>query len=226
MRMHLKNKKRKLVLKRKIIIILIIILIFIIYLVSKNASYYYLNYSERKAKDIIDYATDSGITEDSLKLIKNKDLYKITKNTSGEIEMIDYDSYLVNLFLKNVSDNISNALRKGNNSKVAFYIPVGSIFKNPILNSKGPKIPVRMEAIGSVTTSIETKITEYGINNCLIEMYLHVESKQKVMLPVISETIVVENDFPISYKIIKGVVPTYYGDVISKSSGIVTTPIE
>lgn len=226
MRMHLKRKKRKIVLKGKIIIILLIILIFIIYLVSKNAGYYYLNYSEKKAKDIIDYATDCSITEESLKLIKNKDLYQITKNKSGEIEMIDYDSYLVNLLLKNISNNISKALKKGNESQVAFYIPVGSIFKNPILNSKGPKIPVKMETIGSVTTSIETKITEYGINNCLIEMYIHVVSSQKVMLPVISKTIVIENDFPISYKIIKGVVPTYYGDVIRKSSGIVTTPIE
>lgn len=219
MRMRLKGNKRKGVRKRVIIIFIITVIGYIVFVSYKNASYYYLNYSEKKAKDIIDVAMGKGITTGSLKIIKSKDLYRVTKNDKNEITMIDYDSYLVNLFLKDISNNISMALDE-EEKDVAFYVPMGTIFKNPLLNSKGPKLPVRMEMLGSVTTNIETKVKDYGINNSLIEMYIHVVVKEKVVLPVISSDIEIENDFPISYKIIAGKVPNYYGREISKSSGL------
>lgn len=219
MRMHLKGNKVKGVRKRVIVICIIIVIGYIVFASYKNVSYYYLNYSEKKAKDIIDVAMGKGITTSSLKIINSKDLYRVTKNDKNEITMIDYDSYLVNLFLKDISNNISIALDE-EEKDIAFYVPMGTIFKNPLLNSKGPKLPVRIEMLGSVNTNIETKVKDYGINNSLIEMYIHVVVKEKVMLPVISSDIKIENNFPISYKIIAGKVPNYYGNGISKSSGL------
>ena len=217
MRMRLKGNKVKGVRKRVIVICIIIAIGYIAFTSYKNVSYYYLNYSEKKAKDIIDVAMGKGITTSSLKIINSKDLYRVTKNDKNEITMIDYDSYLVNLFLKDISNNISIALDE-EEKDIAFYVPMGTIFKNPLLNSKGPKLPVRIEMLGSVNTNIETKVKDYGINNSLIEMYIHVVVKEKVMLPVISSDIKIENNFPISYKIIAGKVPNYYGNGISKSS--------
>lgn len=219
MRMRLKGNKVKGVRKRVIVICIIIVIGYIVFASYKNVSYYYLNYSEKKAKDIIDVAMGKGITTSSLKIINSKDLYRVTKNDKNEITMIDYDSYLVNLFLKDISNNISIALDE-EEKDIAFYVPMGTIFKNPLLNSKGPKLPVRIEMLGSVNTNIETKVKDYGINNSLIEMYIHVVVKEKVMLPVISSEIKIENNFPISYKIIAGKVPNYYGNGISKSSGL------
>ena len=219
MRMRLKGNKVKGVRKRVIVICIIIVIGYIVFASYKNVSYYYLNYSEKKAKDIIDVAMGKGITTSSLKIINSKDLYRVTKNDKNEITMIDYDSYLVNLFLKDISNNISIALDE-EEKDIAFYVPMGTIFKNPLLNSKGPKLPVRIEMLGSVTTNIETKVKDYGINNSLIEMYIHVVAKEKVMLPIISSDIKIENNFPISYKIIAGKVPNYYGNGISKSSGL------
>ena len=221
MRMRLKSKRKIFIKKRIIIFTLLIIIGYLFYFSYSNISYYYLNYSIKTAKNIIDEAVDSSLTDDALSLIKEKDLYKITRNSSKEIEMIDYDSYLVNLFLRDVTNNISKTLTKGKVSRESsFKVPVGSLFKSPILNDKGPKIPVRMELIGSVTTNVDTKITDYGINNCLLEMYIHVEVKEKIMLPTVSDVIKVTNDIPISYKIIKGKVPSYYGSGITKSSNI------
>ena len=219
MRMRLKGNKVKGVRKRVIVICIIIVIGYIVFASYKNVSYYYLNYSEKKAKDIIDVAMGKGITTSSMKIINSKDLYRVTKNDKNEITMIDYDSYLVNLFLKDISNNISIALDE-EEKDIAFYVPMGTIFKNPLLNSKGPKLPVRIEMLGSVNTNIETKVKDYGINNSLIEMYIHVVVKEKVMLPVISSDIKIENNFPISYKIIAGKVPNYYGNGISKSSGL------
>lgn len=229
MKMHLKNSKKRYLRKRFIIVIVCLVLFIYFFLgLSKNVSYYYLSYSEKEARKIIDLSVGNAITDDILEDIKDKNLYKVSKNSNGEIEMVDYDSYLVNAFLRDITDNIALSLEKeeSNPNKIAFYIPLGSIFQNPILNNKGPKIPVRMEIIGSVLTNINTKVTEYGINNCLIEMYVHVEVKEKVILPVIAKTITITNDLPVSYKIIKGTVPSYYGNSINKDSSIYSIPME
>lgn len=228
MKMNLKNKKKTFIYKKRIFIIIIILSLLIgAHQLIKNISYYYLNYSEKEVIKIIDTASGKGITDKILNEIKDKELYTVSKNSFGEIEMIDYNSYLVNLFLRDVSKNISDSLDEQENSKkIAFYVPLGSIFQNPILNNKGPKIPVRMEIIGSVFSNMNIKIKEYGINNCLIEMYVHIEIKEKVILPVLSKTIVVKNDIPVSYKIIKGVVPSYYGKSMEKSSDIYSSIVE
>lgn len=227
--MHLKNKQK--IVKRRMLIFLFLFLIcfsYLFYKISENISYYYLNYSIREARKIIDVSLSSAITDEILTSIKDKELYTISKNKDGDIEMIDYDSYLVNLFLKEISDNIATTLKKEeqNTDKIAFYIPAGSITQNPLFNSKGPKIPVKMEAIGSVLSSIKTTVTEYGINNCLIEMSVEVEVTEKVILPIITDTVTITNQFPISYKIIQGKIPTYYGDRIDKASSIYSIPLE
>ena len=97
-------------------------------------------------------------------------------------------------------------------NSVAFYIPMGSIFQNPVLNNRGPKIPVRMELVGSVITGINSKVKDYGINNSLIEIYVHVEVRERVILPVTAKDVTIVNDIPISYKLIKGKIPTYYSN--------------
>lgn len=228
MRMQLKNKKK--VFRSRVIVffILFLILIYFFYKVTVNISYFYLNYSIREARQIIENAISSAVTDDILFDIKDKNLFNVTMNSSGEIEMIDYDSYLVNVFLRDVTDNIVDTLKKEeiNSNRVSFYIPLGSITKNPIFNSRGPKIPVRMEVIGSVLSGVHTKVTEYGINNSLIEMVVRVEVSEKVILPMITDNITVVNEIPFSYKIIKGKIPTYYGDGIGKFSSIYSAPLE
>lgn len=225
----MKNKRK--ILKRKRVIFLFVFFIvfsYLFYIITVNISYFYLNYSIREARQIIENAISSAVTDDVLVDIKDKDLFSVTMNSSGEIEMIDYDSYLVNIFLRDVTDNIVSTLKSEevNADRVSFYIPLGSITKNPIFNSRGPKIPVRMEVIGSVLSGVETKVSEYGINNSLIEMVVKVEVSEKVILPMITDNITVSSEIPFSYKIIKGKIPTYYGDSLGKFSSIYSAPME
>ncbi len=229
MRMHLKNNKKRSKKNRIILLIILFPLLgYLFYTISANISYFYLNYSLREARQIIDNSIDSALTDEVLSSIKDKELFTVSKNDNNEIEMIDYDTYLVNNFLKNVTDNVANTLQREekNTDRVAFYIPLGAITKNPIFNSRGPKIPVKMEVVGSVLTGIKTEVKEYGINNCLIEMVVTIEVTEKVILPMITDNITVVNEIPVSYKIITGKIPTYYGGSLSKNSSLYTIPME
>ena len=192
--------------------ILLLIIIYIYSVLYKNLNYYYLNYSENEASKIITNAIYKSVNEELLKELKNKELYRIIRNKNEEIEMIDYNPYIINTFLRNTTNNLIKSLtqEEQKNDNVSFYIPFGSIFQNPILKDKGPKIPVRMELVGSVITGIDSKIKDYGINNSLIEIYIHVEVKERVMLSQKAKDVTITNDIPISYRIIKGKIPSYY----------------
>ena len=60
----------------------------------------------------------------------------------------------------------------------------------------------------------------------MVEIYILLQVDVRVILPVISDTITIKNEVPISYKIINGKIPEYYGGNMSKNSSIFTLPIE
>lgn len=213
MRMYLKNNRKVFFRRRVFIIVILLFLIGYIYsFLYRNLNYYYLNYSENEASKIITNSISKAIDDKVLKEIDSNNLYNVVRNKNEEIEMIDYNSYLVNVFLRSVTNNIMKELSKEEKkaNEAAFYIPMGSVFQHPVLNNRGPKIPVRMELVGSVITGIDSKIKDYGINNSLVEIYVHIEIKERVILPVSAKDITIVNDIPISYKIIKGQIPSYY----------------
>jgi len=240
--MHLKNKTKTKKTKRLIMIITItLISLIIVNKLINNIGEFFIAYAKDEARKAVTTSINAAVTEDVLKKFKNNDLYTITKNSDGEIELIDYNSYVVNDVLKEVTLNIEQNLLKiededfrsikattnKTEEKVAFYIPLGAITNSPLLNNKGPLIPVRLKLIGSVLTNIETRVKDYGINNSLIEIVIHIEAKEQVLLPMISESITITNEIPVSYSIVKGKIPSYYsGGGINKNSEIYSLPIE
>ena len=229
MRMYLKNNQIKTNKKdkntnNKFLYSLSIRLLLIIFLFSmlilalvKNFIYYYQTYAENEAKVLVVNAVNDIVNERIINEIDDANLYQIVKNKDDEIEMIDYNSYLINRLLNNTNKHINSYIKNIEEGKDnIFYVPLGSITQSPILNGKGPKMPVQMELVGSASSSVRSRVKNYGINNSVIEIYIHVEVEEKVILPVTKSNIVITSDIPISYKIIRGKIPSYYmgsGDI-------------
>lgn len=57
-------------------------------------------------------------------------------------------------------------------------------------------------------------------------MVVTIEVTEKVILPMITDNITIVNEIPVSYKIITGKIPTYYGGSLSKNSSLYTIPME
>lgn len=229
MRMYLKNNKKKTINHKKLKVIILLILIFlIIILIGKlisNISSSYMEYAKSEALEIVNLKINNSIKKDTFNYLKD-DLFYVTKNSNNEIEMIDYNTYKVNLFLDKVTSSVQEEITKLTNEKKTFYIPFFSIFNNPLISNIGPNIPVRLSLTNALYSNVETKIKEYGVNNCMIEIYILLQIDIRVILPVISDTITIENEIPISYKIINGKIPEYYGGSMTKNSSIFTLPIE
>ena len=67
-----------------------------------------------------------------------------------------------------------------------------------------------VKLIGGIINNFETKITNYGINNALIELCLKLELRISVALPFVSDDVVISNVYPLALKLINGNIPEYY----------------
>ncbi len=170
----------------------------------------------------------------------------ITTYENGEIATIDFDSVMVNKVLSTIvqtiqsnikyleSGNIemldlsSNVLAHYNQDRlkqgIIYEVPLGIVYNNSFLSNLSPKIPVRINLVGSIDSGVRTKVTNYGINNALIEVYVDVEVNLQVILPFQSGGSKVKTSVPLAIKMIRGKVPEYYAN--GKSGPSVSVPNE
>ena len=205
-----------------IVMVIMVLLIFLFVKISSNASLYIMEYAKEESYSYTIDIINNSIDDDTLKLISSDDFFKITRNNNNEIEMIDYNTYLVNIILKGIASNIQKNFDFLEND-VIFYIPFGTLFNNVFVSNIGPNIPARIKLIGSISSTFETKVTEYGINNCLIELFVSIEINERIMLPLLSDRSTFKIKIPISYKIVTGKIPIYYGGSLVKSSDVYDT---
>lgn len=228
----------------KVIIIVIICAFitsfFLIQLLSSKINPILSKYVDLEAERITSNIVDGAVNRILSKEL-DEDLFIIEKNKKDEVQIIDYNTKKVNKLLKIISNNIQKELISLEDGKIKDYaisdtfkgkkykyidngivceIPMGSLSGNGFLANVGPTIPIKMTFLGQVNCNLQTKATNYGINNLYLEISIHVEVKERITMPIVSKDSIIKIDAPITTKIIQGTVPKYYGGSINNSSNM------
>ena len=178
-----------------------------------------------KLNDYIDFLVKDEIYKKVIKsnnFITNEevnDILYIDKNKSNEIVYLDYDIDKTYKLLNKYIDS----LKKDNSKSKILTVPFFIASDNIIISSLGPKIKFKYEIIDNVKGKIKTKVTDFGVNNALVEMYFELEIGYLVVIPMNKKENVLKTEILISSKIINGKVPTFYGKNIFKESGVSTS---
>lgn len=208
-------------LKLLITFILLIMFTFIILVfLSNKVIPFYMNYSEAEMKRVVTTVINKSVTEEVTNQLEVDSLFVLKKENDNTI-IVDFDPVIVNRVMSKISDVVYNNLKliskkdkltleKYNIDESYFYIPSGIIFNTTMLNNIGPRIPINLEIISSVNPNLKTEVTEYGINNSLIEVYINVIVDVKMILPMYSNTMQIVVVVPLAVKLIQGEVPKYY----------------
>lgn len=212
--------------------------LFFLFFLGKRVNPILVDYLSGEVERVTSNVVDSAINDVLTKEI-NDSLFSITRNDKNEVEMIDYNTKKVNSLLKDINQIIYSKLydlEEGSTDEfflssslsgmnyqfidfgVVCEIPLGALTGNGFVSNLGPVIPIRMSFLGQVNSHLKTKVTSYGINNLLLEVYVEVEIKEKISLPKSSDIVTIKVSAPLSIKVISGVVPNYYGGVIDKNS--------
>jgi sporulation protein YunB len=164
---------------------------------------------------IINSACDESIISDNL--------YTVNKSSNDEIKMIAYNSFEVTKLINMVTSNVENKLKDIENYKMNYYgedkeyengviseIPFGMIFGNSLLRNFGPKIKLRLNLLGDIMSNVETEVKPYGINSAYVEVRIYLEVTARIVLPFVTEKVVISNVIPISMNIVQGTVQDGY----------------
>lgn len=178
-----------------------------------------------KLNDYIDFLVKDEIYKKVIKsnnFITNEevnDILYIDKNKSNEIVYLDYDIDKTYKLLNKYIDS----LKKDNSKSKILTVPFFIASDNIIISSLGPKVKFKYEIMNNVKGKIKTKVTDFGVNNALVEMYFELEIGYLVVIPMNKKESVLKTEILISSKVINGKVPTFYGKNIFKESGVSTS---
>lgn len=137
----------------------------------------------------------------------NQVLANINRDIEENLRLIE-DGKINNLkkYFSSLSDIDYEELKGG----VIYYISSGNISGNVFTNNIGPKIPIKFAMAGHVTSKIDSKIREYGINNVLLEINVNVSVNMSVNIPFVTEEVKVETSMPLIIRVVEGEIPDYY----------------
>lgn len=241
------RKKIKIRNKITIIIILLLISILVVFKIfNRFAKPIFMTYAKSETKKLATLIINNAVSKQVSENLTVDNLFNITNDKNGNITSISFNSVIVNKVLTTTTSSVELNLRYIQNGQVdlleipndvlisydkeklkkgiVYEMPFGVIFNNSILTNISPRIPVKLNLIGSITSQIDTKITNYGINNALIEVYINLELDLQVILPFVSDKTTVKTSVPVAIKLIQGSVPNYYSNGLSSPS--ISIPIE
>lgn len=237
--------KTKIKILLSIILLSIVISFIVVQKIGNKLNYTIKSYAtieaERFAVNVINHSLDQKFMEQL-----NDDIFETKVNSKGEIQMIDFKSGEVNVLLEQITNRVQKNLIDLENGKiegldlantfsdlrfkkirkgVVCEIPEGAIYSNSLLAYWGPVVPIKLNFIGQVTASIKTKVETYGINSVYLEVYINVEVKERITMPLRTKAITVDTDIPLSIKVIQGSIPNYYQSPIVSGSSQFSLPV-
>lgn len=249
-RLKLKKRKKRSVLTTVVIIFILILISSFLFInfFSKKASPILFSYAESETRKLTTLIINKAVTKQIASNMEVDDLFDIVKNNDNEIQLVTFNSINVTKMLNAITSLVQlnlKAIEEGNidllelpedtlssydkdklKEGIIYEIPIGVITSSTFLSNIGPKIPVKLHLIGDVVTGVESKVSEYGINNALLEVGINVKVTSKINLPFISKDVEVSTTVPIVMKIIQGKIPNMYLDNIKSSSNIIEKSTE
>lgn len=201
-------RKKKLPSKLFILIIVTILIIFNlgIYFFNKIVFPSVLKISETMIKS----KTIEKISETSIELFNDEFNYDemiiINRDNEGNINLIQANTMKLNYLASKLSVECNKTLQSM--GEVGMKVPLGWISKNSAFYRLGPKINVKIEPIGNMNVTYESKFESAGINQTRHTIYLKVESKIRIAVPFQNKEIDVLCEIPVSETIIVGKIPS------------------
>lgn len=234
--------KRKFKIKNSILIVLLLIIsLFLSFkFINLKVNPILLDYANMEARKLSSIIINDAVSK-NFKSINVDDLFIIIKDNE-EIKSIDFNPIIVNQVLTSTTTLIQTNLKYLEQGKIEllnlntdalidyntdklrqgiiYEIPSGVIFGNSFLANIGPKIPVRFSIVGDIVSYVNTNVTDYGINNALIEVNVVLDLSIQVILPFVTDKIDIETSIPVALKLIQGSVPNYYLNGLQNSPSI------
>ncbi|WP_342514798.1 sporulation protein YunB [Sporosarcina sp. FSL K6-1522] len=236
MKFHGQVARRSRKKKRKLLPLLIpaflIAIVLFLYTVNARLTPIYSDYAEVQTQKVAAHVISQAINSKDFYRPSTSEVFVKSPNATGENEPLIIDTQIVGKVLAETHALVASYLEeaeKGNldllpsqdnieydqqamakEEGIVFFVPIGQAANIPLLGSLGPKIPVRFHVIGDVHATVDTEITEYGINNALVKVDVLLTVNVQIVVPLATKKSVVVQRIPVAMAITPGTVPPVY----------------
>lgn len=192
-----------------------------------------LNIAQTETQRIGTLAINQAVYKKTLENTNMDKLIEVHQDNNGKLTSVNFNPVVANQVLHETTNNVQkylNEIAKGEVKDLSipnsidveqngepFYtegiihmIPLGQATNNVLLAHLGPKVPVRLTAIGDVKSQLTRNVEATGINNTTIEYMVDITVDVKIVIPFATSTEVVKTSILIGSIFIPGVVPEFF----------------
>lgn len=211
-------KRRKFKVKPYLLVIFTILVIFniFLYVFDKRVFPAVL----LKSENIVQAKTVELISQTSVNLFKDEfnydEMVNIEKDSQGNISLIRANTVKLNYLSSELAIECNKQITEMGNIGVS--VPIGWMSGNSAIYNLGPNMKVKIEPVGNMNVTYDSKFESAGINQTRHKIYLKVNAKVRILVPLNSEEIEVNCEIPVSETIIVGKIPDTAIDFGSKNN--------
>lgn len=212
------------------ILIILFTTIILLHYYNKNISHKIINLAETKIEEITNLYVKKNIVPKDINIEK---LILVYQNSNEEIISVDVDMQYANNIMVDVVKKIQNnifeltydedEILKKYNDNLYITVPITLSDNGSLFSNIGPKIPIMITFYEHAFGNVDVELTDYGINNALLKVYLTISIEQKMLIPYKEKKFNKIFSVLLGVKIINGTVPNIYGNSLKKSSSIIET---
>lgn len=236
--MKQKKKRRLRLFLLSIILVIIAVFICIIH-ISNQITPFLVNYAKKDASTILVDVMNQVVQKKVTNAIRFDNLFLTSRDSTGMITMIDFNPSQMNQIVSTTNTLIQKSVQAIEEGNLSFFeeneipldevylkkmkngritqIPMGAITNNSLLANLGPKIPVKIHFVGTGGSHLTSRMSNYGINNTLLETFIEIELNIELLLPLSIETVSITSSIPLSITMIQGKVPSFYQGELQKN---------
>ncbi|XMB86290.1 sporulation protein YunB [Mycoplasmatota bacterium WC44] len=193
------------------ILIVLFIVIFLLFLkfIDGYFSDPVKSYVEQRVRLHTASIVEQAIREDVLNELDPETLINIKKN-GGTVENIIVNTYQTNKIMADVMKSVTEEINTFNQGELNLELPLLMVISDTMFLEYGPKVNIYIKPVSSVKVDVISRLTEFGINNTLLEVVLKTEVHFQTLIPFQKNTLVVTNELPLLIEVITGDIPRYY----------------
>ena len=191
-----------------IMFLVVVLSIVLFWIVESNLKPTLLAIGEARATLIATQSINSVINEDVIYSIDPQLLINVKVDSRGRVVLIQPNTMEFNRIAADTTIKVQKVLQTIGNEKIK--IPIGQILGSQLLASIGPEITVTIIPIGTVQIKVVDKFEQAGINQTRHMIYLIATTQIKIVVPLVSKSVTVDTQVPISEYVVVGEVPTTY----------------
>lgn len=164
--------------------------------------------AQRQAEVIGVDALNRSLAQHIGSQVAYQDLVQLQHDQQGHVSFMQVNTTAINRLVTLLQQDIQTDLK--NIGETSLSIPMGLILGSDLLAAYGPKFRVRIIPQGTTRIALDQDFSHAGINQTRHTIYLSVETRVRVMVPLQREDMVVRTRTPLVEAVIVGPVPDQY----------------